>query len=200
MQIFWRLDWKEHIREVCKKISKGNYLLWRHKRKLNSSTRKLLYESFVKSHILYCITVWGRAKKVVLKPLNSLLSKIWKKLDNTKEHTFTKLKRLKILKLEDEQHIQECKLVRKWSRSKIPPGLKDILTEKNDRLRRRRFIKSKNVNQDSINSRLASKAEKYIATLSQIETRKRATKVLREELFSAKYSFVCTNRHCSTCR
>ena len=57
------LDWKEHIKEVSKKISKGNYLLWRHKKKLNPLTRKLIYESFIRSHLLYCITVWGGSKK-----------------------------------------------------------------------------------------------------------------------------------------
>jgi hypothetical protein len=85
-------------------------------------------------------------------------------------------------------------LVWKWSRSKIPSGLKEIIKEKNDRFRGRRFHKVKNANRDSINFRIAVKAEKYIATLSQIKTRKRATNVLQEDLLSTKYSFVCTNR------
>jgi hypothetical protein len=57
------LSWKFHVNNVFKKISKGNYLLWRHRKKLNIETKKLIYESFVQSHILYCLTVWGGAKK-----------------------------------------------------------------------------------------------------------------------------------------
>ena len=48
-------------------------------KKLNLSTKKVIYEGFARSHLLYCLTVWGSAKKPVLKPLISMLSKIWKK-------------------------------------------------------------------------------------------------------------------------
>jgi hypothetical protein len=34
------LDWREHIKDVCKKISKGNYLLWRHRKKTKSKHQK----------------------------------------------------------------------------------------------------------------------------------------------------------------
>jgi hypothetical protein len=74
------LNWKVHINSVCKKVSKGNYLLWRHKKKLNLETQKLIYESFVRSHLLYCLTVWGSARAEALRPLVKLLKKIWKKI------------------------------------------------------------------------------------------------------------------------
>jgi hypothetical protein len=37
------LDWKVHVNAVNKKIGKGNYLLWRHGKKPNSSLKKLIY-------------------------------------------------------------------------------------------------------------------------------------------------------------
>jgi len=194
------LDWKEHIKDVCKKVSKGNYLLWRHRKKLNPSTRKLVYESFVRSHLLYCLPVWGRAKKTVLKPLNSLIGKVVNKMGTPNEHTYQRLKRLQILKLEDDLSVQEGKLIWKWSQEKTPPGLKDIIKEKNDRLRRRRFIKDKDSNPESINWRLATKAEKIIATIAQCRSKKKATNVLRTEIFSSKYSTSCTTPQCPVCR
>jgi hypothetical protein len=52
-------DWKRHIQLVIKKLNKGNYLLWRHNRKLSIPMKKVIYESFVRCHLLDGITVWG---------------------------------------------------------------------------------------------------------------------------------------------
>jgi len=53
------LDWKLHVKNVTKKISKGNYLLWRYSKQLPISSKKTIYESFVRSHILYGLVAWG---------------------------------------------------------------------------------------------------------------------------------------------
>jgi hypothetical protein len=193
------LDWKEHIREVCKKVSKGNYLLWRHRKKLTLATKKLIYESFVRSHVLYCLSVWGKAKNTNLKPLNQVLRRSWKKIDPKKEHTLTKLKRLGILTLEDELATQEGKIVWKWSKHQCPKGISTLIKEKNDRLRGRRFIRHRNSKPDSIMSRLAVRAERVIDSISHCRTRKSATSHLRNELFTSKYSTRCTVRNCNIC-
>ena len=63
IEIDENLDWKRHIQSVLKKISKGNYLLWRYNKKLSISMEKNhIYESFIRCHILYGITVWGGGK------------------------------------------------------------------------------------------------------------------------------------------
>jgi len=61
IQIDENLDWGVHIKSVQKKISKGNYLLWRYRKELNLSSKKVLYESFVRCHILYGLNIWGGA-------------------------------------------------------------------------------------------------------------------------------------------
>lgn len=48
-----------------------------------------------------------------------------------------------ILKLEDELEVQETKIVWKWETGKLPPGSRQILMEKTDNLRGRRFSKTK---------------------------------------------------------
>ena len=194
------LDWKEHIKEVSKKISKGNYLLWRHKKKLTMETRKLLYESFIRSHLLYCITVWGGAKKGSLKPVTSMLSRAWKKMGRYKQHTLPRLKALKILKFEDELAVQEEKLIWKWEKSKTPKGLNKILIEKVDQLRGRRFVKYTRAKQESINFRLASRADKVITKVSQLTSKRCVTTHARNDLFNTKYNFSCTVRNCFICR
>jgi len=56
------LEWKLQINNVKKKIGKGNYLLWRYRNRLSINMKKTIYESFVRSHLTYCITVWGGKK------------------------------------------------------------------------------------------------------------------------------------------
>ena len=63
------LDWKLQTNQVKKKIGKGNYLLWRYKNKLSTAMKKAIYESFVKTHLTYCLTVWGAKKAANLNKL-----------------------------------------------------------------------------------------------------------------------------------
>ena len=56
------LSWKIHVNSIVKKISKANYLLWRHGKKLNIFTKKVIYESFARSHLLYCL-LFGEVQK-----------------------------------------------------------------------------------------------------------------------------------------
>jgi len=119
VQIDENLDWKVQITSLMKKIGKGNYLLWRHKKKLNLATKKVIYKSFVRTHLLYCLTVWGGAKRQVLNPLTKMLSRIWKKMGPFRQHTLNRLKTQNILKLEDELILQKSKLIWKWDNKKF---------------------------------------------------------------------------------
>ena len=194
------LSWKIHVNNVVKKIGKGNYLLWRHGKKLNISTKKVLYESFIRSHLLYCLTVWGSAKNSVLKPLQTILRKTWKKIGPYKQHTLNRLQQHNILKLEHELEIQEAKLVWKWSKGKIPSSLKDIIKEKPNTLRSRRFESLRNVKLDSINYRLSKRASKSINKIDKFTSIKSLSNNLSKEIFSTKYSFTCENRNCFICQ
>jgi len=118
IEIDENLDWKHQIQAVIKKIGKGNYLLWRHGNKLTSRMKITLYESFVRCHILYGITVWGGAASTALKPLERLLAKIWTKIGGRRIHTLNRLGTFGLLKFKDKLKLQECKLVWKWEKNK----------------------------------------------------------------------------------
>jgi len=105
------LDWKLQIANVKKKIGKGNYLLWRYKNKLTLPMKKVIYESFIRTHITYCLSVWGAKKSQSLTELKKLLKKSWTKIGQRKQHTNERLKNHMILKLEDELKIAEVKLI-----------------------------------------------------------------------------------------
>jgi hypothetical protein len=198
VEIDENLDWKRHIQAVMKKISKGNYLLWRHNKKLTVQMKKVIYESFVRCHLIYGITIWGGASKVNLKPLEQLLSKIWSKIGNRKMHTLNRLQQYKILKLEDELRIQESKLLWKWDSKKIPKSLTDIVTERNNNLRGRRFNTQIYWKKGIIAERLAVRANKDIVKISKSKTKKSLSNLLKKETLQS-YAFNCRQRGCYIC-
>jgi len=191
------LDWKLHINNVTKKISKGTYILWRHK-KMNINIKKLIYESFVRCHLLYCLTVWGGASSPKLKPLITQLKKTWKLIGKYKDHTLTRLRTHNILKIEDELLIQESKVVWRWEKKILPKALMNLIVEKNDNLRRRRFVIPRGA-VSSISSRLNRAAESNIATVSLCKTKKTLSNKLKKSIITSKYNFNCTRRGCFIC-
>ena len=54
-----KLSWQPHAQYVANKMRKGTSLLFCAKRYTNLSTRKILYQALVESHIRYCVSVWG---------------------------------------------------------------------------------------------------------------------------------------------
>ncbi len=70
------LDWKLQVNSVKKKIGKGNYLLWRYKNRLTQRMKKTIYESFVRTHLTYCLIVWGAKKTSELANLKKFVKKI----------------------------------------------------------------------------------------------------------------------------
>ena len=192
------LDWKIHLASIIKKISKGSYLLWRHKSKLDIKTKRSIYESFIRCHILYCLPVWGGAKPSKLKPLLKAINKSWKHIGPYYQHTLNRLRVNNILKFEDELAVAESKIVWRWEKNKIPNALKSIIVEKPGNLRRRRFTVSRNSPLDSIESRLNKKATSSILNISKFNSKKSLAKNLKTEI-KEKYSFVCSRNNCYIC-
>ena len=192
------LDWRLHIKSVEKKIAKGNYLLWRYKKLLNSSTKKTIYESFVRCHLLYGLVAWGGAKDTAIRPLTRTLNKIYKKFGRRYMHTTKRLVDNSILKFKDELAIQESKFLWRWEKKKLPDSLKLIVTERRDRLRGRRFTIDRRAKTGSISNRLTIRANNSISEIATFKSKKSlATKIKKCTL--ANYNINCTNRNCYIC-
>jgi hypothetical protein len=194
-----KLDWSIHIKNVAKKISKGNYLLWRHKKLLNLNSKKVIYESFVRCHLLYGLSIWGGAKQNKLQPVVKVLGKIWKKFGRQYMHTNRRLIDYKLLKLEDEVRIQENKIVWKWENKKLPKSLLNIIEEKQDRLRGRRFNLLRNANSSSINYRLTKIANTNMTEIMKHKNIESLTSTLRIRALD-QYDSPCRTRNCFICR
>ena len=64
-----RLSWSRHINQLSTKISRNSGILYRLKGIVPHSVIKLLYNSFIQSHLNYCSTVWGLGSKNSLNKL-----------------------------------------------------------------------------------------------------------------------------------
>ena len=194
------LDWKLQIKNVKKKIGKGNYLLWRYKNKLTTQMKKTIYESFVRCHLTYCLSVWGAKKTGELANLKKLIKKIWSKIGLRRQHTNERLMEHNILKLEDELRTVESKTIWRWEKKKIPLGLQYIIEEKLGRnLRQRQFVRATNWKHDSIAYRLATRAIKEIKDIEIAKTKKGLAKKIRNTCLLIDYAQPCRVRNCLYC-
>lgn len=193
------LDWKLQIAHIKKKIGKGNYLLWRYKNKLSLNMKKTIYESFVRTHITYCLTVWGAKKTAQLSELKKLVKKIWTKIGPRFQHTNERLKTLNFLKIEDELFVAEIKLIWRWEKKKIPLGLSNILTEiQRVNLRNRKFVRQNSWKQDSIAYRIATRAIHEIKDITIAKSKKGLAKKYKLKIVN-DYNNVCRVRNCLYC-
>ncbi len=134
-----------------------------------------------------------------MKPLTKLLSKTWSKIAKRHSHTLNRLKKYKILKLEDELKIQQSKIIWRWEKKVIPISLSNIIIEKHDNLRGTRFENLITNKKNSIKSHLVSQANKELEDISKHKTKKALITAIKKRIFDTKYVFQCTNRNCYIC-
>jgi len=194
------LDWKLQISNIKKKIGKGNYLLWRYKNRTTLPMKKVIYESFIRTHLTYCLSVWGAKKSQSLTELKKAVKKSWTKIGQRRQHTNERLREHKILKLEDELRISEVKIIWRWEKKKIPQGLKEIIVEETGlNLRNRKFKRNHNWNQDSIAYRLANRAKNEIKEIEIAKSKKGLTKKYKNNICLVNFNTQCRIRNCFIC-
>jgi len=194
------LDWKIHTRQIKKKIGKGNYLLWRYRNRLTDKMKETIYECFIRSHLTYCISVWGAKKTNSLTELKKLVKKSVTKIGKRKQHTNERLTKHRILKIEDELKIAESKIIWRWEKSKIPPGLSNIIEERaGTNLRNRQFNRNLRWDQNSIAYRLATRAKNEIQDITIARSKKGLSKKLKNKYLLIDYNTPCRTRNCFIC-
>ena len=91
--------------------------------------KKTIYESFIRTHLTYCLSIWGAKKTRELNELKKLIKKSWSKIGTRIQHTNDRLREHNILKLEDELKLGEIKLIWRWLKNELPLGLRYIITD-----------------------------------------------------------------------
>jgi hypothetical protein len=139
--------------------------------------KKTIYERFVRTHLTYCLPVWGAKKSGALTDLKKTIKRVWSKIGVRRQHTNTRLIEHKILKLEDELKLSEIKIIWRGNKNRLPIGLKDRITERLGRnLRNRQFIRERTWKQNSIAYRLATRVRKEIKEIEVARSKKGLTK------------------------
>lgn len=99
-----KLSWSDQITKTEKKMKSGLYALVKVRKITSTQTKKLIYESLIKSHLLYGLTIWGHsATKGQLDRIHKL-QKIAVRLISGKKsgtHTREEFKSLNILDVRD---------------------------------------------------------------------------------------------------
>ena len=97
------LSFKEHINQLCIKLSHSFSLLYQLKDFVTINILRNLYYAHVHPHLIYCLPIWGSTYPTHLQPLFILQKKIIRiiTLSNFNEHTEPLFKSTNILKLYD---------------------------------------------------------------------------------------------------
>ena len=84
-----KLSWKHHIEHIRKKVSRNLAMIISSKNVLPDKVKILLYHSIIKSHLDYCLPIWGGALPSLLKPIEILQKKAIRIVTNSRYNTHT---------------------------------------------------------------------------------------------------------------
>ena len=120
------LNWKEHIKSVRAKLSKGMFMLNRVKYVLQYDAMLMLYNSIVLPHLTYCCELWGNTYKTSLHHIVILQKKIMRIVHGAKfrEHTNMLFYKAKSLKFNDLVELNMAKIMHKAYYSTLPENMK----------------------------------------------------------------------------
>ena len=105
--------WKSHLNAVMKKIGLFLHILARSKKSLPTKLKLLFYNSLLKSHIEYCLCIWGNSKSV--KKLQTKQNHILRIIANKRKisHISSEYPKYGILKVADLYELSILKQAKK---------------------------------------------------------------------------------------
>ncbi len=128
-----RLNWKHHITELCKKLSRAVGLIYKIKNFSTKSVLRSLYFSIFHSHLTYGLPVWGSAAKSYLNKIALLQKRVIRTINFAdflapSEPLF---KKTGILKIADQRHVHTCALLWDLDKGQLPPSLSNYFKKSN---------------------------------------------------------------------
>ena len=139
-----KLNWAHHIRHLATKVSRNAGILYKLKGSVPNKALKLIYNSFVQSHLYYCCTVWGTrslnsvkrvfsAQKKGIRAADNQYHRYFydKDLNSTPSHTKEIFNKLEVLALPNV--IAKCILclMHKVYSNTAPPNITRMFTVSN---------------------------------------------------------------------
>ena len=201
-----KLSWKYQVENVIKKISKGSYLLFKHRKLLNLRGRLAIYNAFVRPHILYGISTWGGTKGPMMKKLKLKHKKIIRLLVRGKIHVDPILKKLRLLKIQDEHSLSLHQLGWEFLNNILPISIGNYITPKVNLAGTRNPSRVMEILPSYANGsyQIGSLLRKQINTLNLSEINLMNKKILRKSITTKilntyHESVICFNRGCTEC-
>ena len=110
------LTWKNHINELCSKLSKTVGVISKLRYNVNVDILTMLYYSLIYLFLIYGVQVWGLTYPTYLKPVTTLQKRVARIM------TFSEplLKSLNLLKFNDIIHSEILSFVYQWFHKLIP--------------------------------------------------------------------------------
>lgn len=149
------LNWKHHIQQTSKKVSRGIGILSKISHFVNTKILKQLYYTLIFPFLTYGILVWGNTYISNLRPLIVLQKKAVRVItfSDFLAHSSPLFRKMGILKLVDLVYFNNAVLMHDYFTSKLPCVFRGFFTKVNRK--------------HSYNTRLASKQSYY---LPQVKT------------------------------
>jgi hypothetical protein len=120
------LTWIHHINHIKKKVLQSFAAIITSKKLLPTKIKILLYNALIRSHLEYCVIIWGGALPSHLKPLKILQKKAIRLIcdANYNAHTDPLFYKLEQLKFEDMYSLNCVKLAKcTIDERRVPPSI-----------------------------------------------------------------------------
>ena len=105
-----KLNWIDHITYVKNKVAKGIGIIRKASKLLNKKAQLNLYYTFIYPYLIYCVEIWGCAKKTHLSPLYLLQKQIVRIItfSDKMAHTDLIFKDLHVLPIDQFHVLRYC--------------------------------------------------------------------------------------------
>ena len=116
------LTWKNHINELCSKLSKTVGIFSKLRYNVNIDILVMLYYSLIYPFLIYGVQVWGLTYPTYLKPVTTLQKRLGRILTFSEpmSHSEPLLKSLNLLKFNDIIHSEILFFVYQWFHKLVP--------------------------------------------------------------------------------
>ena len=118
----YNLNWKDHVFELSKKVSRGIGILFKLRDFVSTDILIQVYCSLIYLFLIYAVLVWGHIYKRNLHPLVILQKKAMKIMtfSGFREHSFPLFKRLKLLKFLDIVYVNTASFMLQYGLGNLP--------------------------------------------------------------------------------
>ena len=122
------LTWKNHINELCSKLSKTVGIFSKLSYNVNIDILIMLYYSLIYPFLIYGVQVWGLTYPTYLKPVTTLQKRIARIMTFSEpmSHSEPLLKSLNLLKFNDIIHSEILSFVYQWFHKLVPSCFLDV--------------------------------------------------------------------------